>query len=71
MLKAYDKTNGHVIADVELPAPPSGTPMTYMAAGKQFIVVATYDGKLVALSLPSNNVQAASAGAKRPPVSND
>ena len=55
-----------MIADVELPAPPSGTPMTYMAGGKQFIVVATYDGKLVALSLPANNVQAATNGAKPP-----
>jgi len=70
VLKAYDKANGHVIADVDLPAPPSGTPMTYMAGGKQFIVVATYDGKLVALSLPSNNVQAATTPTNRPRATN-
>jgi len=31
---------------------PHGTPMTYMVSGKQHIVVATFDGRLVALSLP-------------------
>jgi hypothetical protein len=39
------------MAAFELPAPPSGTPMTYMAGGKQYIVLATQDGKLVAFSL--------------------
>ena len=34
------------------PGPPSGTPMTYLADGKQYIVLATMDRKLVAFGLP-------------------
>jgi quinoprotein glucose dehydrogenase len=73
VLKAYDKSNGHVIADIELPSSPSGTPMTYLAGGKQFIVVATNDGRLVALSLPGKTAETASAAAKpkRPPIYNE
>jgi quinoprotein glucose dehydrogenase len=51
-LRAYDKANGKVLAEVNLAANPHGTPMTYMAGGKQYIVVATYDNRLVALTLP-------------------
>jgi len=54
VIRAYDKANGKVVAEVVLPAPPSGTPMTCMAGGKQYIVIATTDGKLVALSLPTD-----------------
>jgi quinoprotein glucose dehydrogenase len=53
VIRAFDKANGHVIAEITLPAPPSGTPMTYLAGGKQYIVVATNDARLVALSLPA------------------
>ena len=52
VLRALDKTNGKIVAEVTLPAAPSGTPMTYMAGGKQFVVLATMDRKLVAISLP-------------------
>lgn len=51
VMRAFDKATGKIIAEVELPGTPNGTPMTYMAGGKQFIVVATTDGRLVALSL--------------------
>lgn len=51
-LHAFDKATGKMLAEVNLDANPHGTPMTYMAGGKQFIVVATYDGRLTALSLP-------------------
>jgi quinoprotein glucose dehydrogenase len=73
VLKVYDKSNGHVIGDVPLPAPPSGTPMTYLAGGKQFIVVATNDGKLVGLSLPPNKNETAQKPSKpkRPPIYNE
>lgn len=53
VLRAFDKATGKVIAGVPLPAQPSGTPMTYLAGGKQYIVVATTDGRMVALSLPA------------------
>jgi quinoprotein glucose dehydrogenase len=52
LLRAFDKATGEVVAAVELPAAPSGTPMTYAVDGKQYIVLATNDGKMVALSLP-------------------
>jgi len=51
VLRAFDKKDGRILAAVELPAAPSGTPMTYMAGGKQYLVLATMDRKLVAISL--------------------
>lgn len=55
VLRAFDKASGKVVAEVVLPAAPSGTPMTYMADGKQYIVLATQNGKLVAFSLPDKS----------------
>lgn len=52
VFRAFDKATGKVIAEVNLEGRPHGTPMTYMAGGKQYIVLATYEGQLVALSLP-------------------
>jgi len=55
MLRAYDKVDGKEIGAVYLPAPQSGTPMTYALDGKQFIVVAvsggTYSGEYLAFTL--------------------
>jgi quinoprotein glucose dehydrogenase len=54
--RAYDKTTGAVVWETELPSGTTGGPMTYMAAGKQYIVVAVGDRgtppELVALALP-------------------
>ena len=59
MLRAYDKATGKEIGAVWMPAPQSGSPMTYMVDGKQYIVVAVsggaYSGEYIAYSLPSNN----------------
>jgi quinoprotein glucose dehydrogenase len=55
MLTAYDKATGAVVANVPLPARPSGTPMSYVVGGKQYIVCATGGGPqagLLALALP-------------------
>jgi quinoprotein glucose dehydrogenase len=56
MLRAYDKQTGKETGSVYLPAPQSGSPMTYMADGKQYIVVAVsganHAGELVAFRLP-------------------
>jgi quinoprotein glucose dehydrogenase len=56
MFRAFDKKTGTIIWETELPAGTSGSPMTYMAGGKQFIVVAIsgrqYPGELIALALP-------------------
>jgi quinoprotein glucose dehydrogenase len=57
MLRAYDKTSGREVGAVYMPAPQSGSPMTYMVDGKQFIVVAvsggSYSGEFLAFSLPN------------------
>jgi quinoprotein glucose dehydrogenase len=55
VLRVFDKAEGEVLAEIELPAPPTGAPMTYLQDGRQFIVVAAgyADGaKLIGLALP-------------------
>ena len=63
MLRAYDKTNGKEVGAVYLPAPQSGSPMTYRLDGKQYIVVAVsggpYSGEYLALSLPAESAKGA------------
>jgi quinoprotein glucose dehydrogenase len=57
MLRAYDKASGKEVGAVYMPAPQSGSPMTYMLNGRQYIVVAisggAYSGELLALRLPA------------------
>ncbi|HEX8763577.1 MAG TPA: pyrroloquinoline quinone-dependent dehydrogenase [Candidatus Acidoferrum sp.] len=57
MLRAYDKATGKEVGAVYMPAPQSGSPMTYMVHGKQYIVVAVsggpYSGEYIAYTLPS------------------
>jgi len=56
MLRAYDKATGEEKGAVYMSAPQSGSPMTYMLGGKQYIVVAigggNYGAELVAYRLP-------------------
>jgi quinoprotein glucose dehydrogenase len=56
MLRAYDKNDGKEVGAVYIPAPQSGSPMTYMLNGKQYIIVAVsggnYSGELIAFKLP-------------------
>jgi quinoprotein glucose dehydrogenase len=56
MLRAYDQQNGKEVGSVWLPAPQSGSPMTFMLNGKQYIVIAVsggnYSGEYICLSLP-------------------
>jgi quinoprotein glucose dehydrogenase len=55
-LRAYDKATGQEKGAVFLPAPITGSPMTYMLRGQQHLVVAigggNYTAELVALRLP-------------------
>jgi quinoprotein glucose dehydrogenase len=57
MLRAYDKATGKELGAVYMPAPQSGSPMTYMLNGQQYIIVSIsgrdYPGELVAFRLPS------------------
>jgi quinoprotein glucose dehydrogenase len=39
MLRAYDKATGNEVGAVYMPAPQTGSPMTYMLNGKQHLVV--------------------------------
>ncbi len=44
MLRAYDKATGKEVGEVYLPAPVTGSPMTYLHDGAQYIVVAVSGG---------------------------
>jgi quinoprotein glucose dehydrogenase len=56
MLRAYDKATGKEVGAVFMPAQESGSPMTYMHKGKQYIVIAVsggaYSGEYLAFRLP-------------------
>jgi quinoprotein glucose dehydrogenase len=58
MLRAYDKATGKEVGAVFIPAPQSGSPMTYMANGRQHIVVAVsggpYSGEYISFALPND-----------------
>jgi quinoprotein glucose dehydrogenase len=59
LLRAYDKNDGKEVGAVFMPAPQSGSPMSYMVDGRQYIVVAvsggSYSGEYIAFALPGNN----------------
>jgi len=56
MLRGYDKASGQELGAVYMPAPQTGSPMTYFFNGKQYIVVAisgaSYSAELLAFKLP-------------------
>ncbi len=55
-LYAYDKATGKEAGNVFMPAPQTGSPMTYMLGGKQYLVTAIsgagFPAELIAYSLP-------------------
>jgi len=62
MLRAYDKQTGKEVGAVWMPAPQSGSPMTYKGAdGRQYIVIAisggNYSGEYLAFALPATEVR--------------
>ena len=56
MLRAYDKASGQEVGAVYMPAPQTGSPMTYMLGGKQYVVLAIsgagFGSELIAYKLP-------------------
>ena len=56
MLRAFDKATGKEVGAIFMPAQQSGSPMTYLAEGKQYLIVAIggggYSGELLAFRLP-------------------
>ena len=70
MLRAYDKQTGNQVGAVWMPAPQSGSPMTYSANGKQYIIVSisggNYSGEYLAFSLPDSEIRPSTqAGGQR------
>ncbi len=59
MLRAYDKATGAEVGAVYMPAPQTGSPMTYMLNGRQYLVVAIsgagYSGELLAFRVPQSS----------------
>ena len=57
MLRAYDKATGAEVGSIYMPAAQTGSPMTYMLNGRQYIVVAIsgqgFPGELMAFRLPA------------------
>jgi quinoprotein glucose dehydrogenase len=66
MLRAYDKNTGKQVGAVWMPAPQSGSPMTYSVDGRQYIVVAVsggnYSGEYIAFALPQSAARNTAAG---------
>jgi quinoprotein glucose dehydrogenase len=64
MLRAYDKKTGQEVGAVLMPAPQSGSPMTYSVDGRQYMVVAVsggnYSGEYIAFALPQNEIRSTS-----------
>ncbi len=58
MLRAYDKTDGKEAGAVYMPAPQTGSPMTYMLNGQQYIIVAisgaNHPAEFIAYKLADN-----------------
>jgi quinoprotein glucose dehydrogenase len=63
MLRAYNKQTGAEVGAVWMPAPQSGSPMTYSVDGKQYIIVAVsggnYSGEYIAFALPDSEIRPA------------
>ena len=62
MLRAYDKQTGREVGAVWMPAPQSGSPMTYKGQdGRQYIVIAisggNYSGEYLAFALPASEMR--------------
>ena len=70
MLRAYDKQTGKEVGAIWMPAPQSGSPMTYSVNGKQYIIISisggNYSGEYLAFSLPDSEIRTTTqAGAAR------
>jgi quinoprotein glucose dehydrogenase len=70
MLRAYDKQTGKEVGAIWMPAPQSGSPMTYSVNGKQYIIISisggNYSGEYLAFSLPDSEIRTTTqAGAER------
>jgi quinoprotein glucose dehydrogenase len=61
LLRAWDKKTGAVVAEIQIPGPTTGFPVTYTKEGRQYIAVAVRvadAGEVVALALPAESGRA-------------
>jgi quinoprotein glucose dehydrogenase len=70
-LHVLNKATGAIVRDIELGAPVTSSPMTYLHQGRQYVLVWTSDtqartARLVALSLDSAGVAAATGRPEKP-----
>jgi quinoprotein glucose dehydrogenase len=68
VFRAWDKKTGAVVAEIQLPGPTTGFPVTYTKSGRQYIAVAVRvnDGvEIVALALPAATAPATGRGRGR------
>jgi quinoprotein glucose dehydrogenase len=65
MLRAYDKNTGQQVGEVLMPAQQTGSPMTYMHNGRQYIIVAVsggnYTAEYIAFALPQSAITTTTA----------
>ncbi|MDG1997047.1 MAG: PQQ-binding-like beta-propeller repeat protein [Emcibacteraceae bacterium] len=58
MLRAYDKMTGDQVGEVWMPAGQSGSPMTYVIDGRQYLMISVsggaYPGEFIAYALPED-----------------
>jgi quinoprotein glucose dehydrogenase len=66
MLRAYNKQTGAQVGEVWMPAPQSGSPMTYSLDGRQYMIVAVsggnYAGEYLAFALPQSEIRPTTQG---------
>jgi len=66
MLRAYNKQTGEQVGEVLMPAPISGSPMTFSVDGRQYIIVAVsggnYTGEYIAFALPQSELRTNTGG---------
>jgi quinoprotein glucose dehydrogenase len=69
MIRAYNKETGQEVGAVWMPAPVSGSPMTYRVGGRQYIVIAVsggnYSGEYIAFALPSSDLRDTGGGTQQ------
>ena len=69
MIRAYNKESGQEVGAVWMPAPVSGSPMTYRVGGRQYIVIAVsggnYSGEYIAFALPSSDLRDTGGGTQQ------
>jgi len=55
VLRAFDKQNGNILQEFDLPLPPGGTPMSYQVNGRQYVAIAVgagQDSRIMSFALP-------------------